>query len=328
MKKTFSSTVKLIGGIMCLFIFMSVIHGCASSNAIHGNISAAFNGTSTEQSSPTISETIEGASLDSASTFSVKYVDVGQADCELIECDGHWMLIDGGNAADSQTVYSVLSSEGVTTLDAVIATHMHEDHIGGLPAAFEKADVKAFYGDGSVDNTKVYRSLVNSAYREGISETVPTVGQSFMLGSAKVEFLHTGHQYSDENENSLVVKITYGATSFLFEGDASQQAEKDMLSSGVDLSADVLKVGHHGSDTATGYAFLRSVMPSTSVIEVGTGNKYGHPTETTLSKLRDEGCAVYRTDLNGDIVISSDGTSISAITCKQATQETEISQAG
>ncbi len=243
------------------------------------------------------------------STFSIHFIDVGQADAALVECDGHYMLIDGGNKGDSNILYSVLKNKKVSNLDIVVATHGHEDHIGGLPGAFNYATanltlcpVTKFDSD-AFDDFKKYATTKSS----GI--TVPKVGDKYSLGSAEVKILGV-NSTDDSNNCSIVLMITYGETKFLFTGDAERDAEQVILDSGEDLTATVLKVGHHGADTSTSYPFLRAVMPLYAVISVGEGNSYGHPTEETLSRLRDADVKVYRTDIQGDIYCTSDGKNV------------------
>lgn len=241
-----------------------------------------------------------------ASTFNIHFIDVGQADSALIECDGHYMLIDGGNKADSNLVYSVLKTANVPKLDIVVATHPHEDHIGGIPGAFNYTTADITLCSVTDYGTKAFSDFKKYADSKGGGITIPRVGDTYSLGSAEIKILGVNGA-NDPNNTSIVLMITYGKTKFLFTGDAEREAEQVILNSGVDLSATVLKVGHHGSSSSTTYPFLREIMPEYAVICVGKGNSYGHPTDNTLSRLRDADVKVFRTDVNGDVYCHSDG---------------------
>ena len=236
------------------------------------------------------------------------FIDVGQADCALVACDGAYMLVDGGNAEDSDLVFSYLKNHGVDHLDYMVASHAHEDHIGGLSGAAYAATVGTALSPVTESNTKVFKNLVKSLAQQGVSLTVPSPGSTFVLGSAQVEVLGPVKEYDDPNDTSIVLRIQYGSTSFLFTGDMESTSEADLVDSGARLSATVLKVGHHGSDSSTSYRFLREVLPDYAVISVGSDNKYGHPTETVLSRLEDAETTIYRTDLQGTVIAESDGT--------------------
>lgn len=254
------------------------------------------------------------------STFQIQFIDVGQADAALISCDDHYMLIDGGNRADSSRIYSVLQKTGIDHLDIVVGSHAHEDHIGGLPGAYQTASVDLTLSPVTEYDSKVFNTFKAKAEEQGSGLTVPSVGSTYELGSAVVKILGLNGG-EDPNNTSIILKVTYGDTSFLFTGDAEYDGEHAVLDSGADLSATVLKVGHHGSDTSTCYPFLRAVSPQYAVISVGAGNSYGHPDDGTLSKLRDAGVEVFRTDLQGDIFCTSDGKTVHFETQKQANEE-------
>ena len=257
----------------------------------------------------TISD-FDNSSTNTDSTFSIHFIDVGQADSALVECDDHYMLIDGGNKADSNIIYSVLQKAGVKKLDIVVGTHAHEDHIGGLPGAFNYASADLTLCPVKDYSSKAFSDFVKYANQKGGGITVPKAGDIYTLGSATVKILGVNGG-SDANNTSIILRIDYGQTAFLFTGDAEREAEQIILNSDTNLKATVLKVGHHGSDTSTTYPFLREIMPQYAVISVGTGNSYGHPTENTLSRLRDADVKVFRTDLQGDIYCTSDGKAVS-----------------
>lgn len=320
---------KIFALFLALIMALSLV-GCVGDNISSPTESNTqpTNNASTEASSESTEATQDSMPIATAphpdnlptntgSTFSIHFIDVGQADSALVECDGHYMLIDGGNKADSNVVYSVLQKAGVKKLDIVVGTHAHEDHIGGLPGAFNYTTANLTLCPVQTYSSNAFSDFANYANQKGSGITVPKVGNTYALGSATVKILGVNGD-SDVNNTSIVLRIDYGQTSFLFTGDAEREAEQVILNSGANLKATVLKVGHHGSDTSTTYPFLREIMPQYAVISVGTGNSYGHPTEDTLSRLRDADVKVFRTDLQGDIYCTSDGKTVSFSTKKNA----------
>ena len=242
--------------------------------------------------------------------LTVHYLDVGQADCTLLECGGEYMLIDGGNIGDGQKVISYLQNMGVEELKAVVCTHAHEDHVGGLPAVLAVYPVKQVFAPTKTYASKVFDDFLYYVDQQRLEVTIPAPGDTMTLGQAQITVLGPVKSYAETNDTSIVMKVVFGETSFLFTGDMEVLAENDMLDSGADVKADVLKVGHHGSDTSTGYRFLYEVDPTYAVIPVGEDNKYGHPNDIVLSRLSDAECTIFRTDHLGTVVAVSDGNEI------------------
>lgn len=257
-----------------------------------------------------------------AGTLTVTWLDVGQGDAAVIQCGGQSMLIDGGKPEKSSYIYAWLQQHGLSYLDVIVATHVDADHIGGLSGALNYASVGTAYCPETTGTTETFQSFVKYLAQRGKQITVPTAGESFALGGAQVQILGPLHRAEDSNDNSIVLKVSFGATSFLFTGDAERAEEQDLLNAGVNLQSTVLKVGHHGSDTSTSYPFLRAVAPQYAVISVGAGNSYGHPTEAVLSRLRDADVTTFRTDMQGEITAVSDGQTINFSTAKNAAAET------
>lgn len=257
--------------------------------------------------------------VQTADSFRMHFLDVGQALSVLVECDGQYMLYDGGNVDDGSMVVSYLQKQGVEELQYVFCSHAHEDHVGGLAAALAFFPANHVYSPVTEASTKCFQDFVKYTQQQGLQVEVPTVGTVWQLGGATVTMLGPVAQYSETNDTSIVLRVDYGATSFLLTGDMESDAERDLVNSGANLKADVLQVGHHGSSTSTSYLFLNAVLPEMGVISCGVNNKYGHPHEETLSILRDAGVDVYRTDLLGTVVIGSDGQNYTIRTDKTAT---------
>ena len=264
----------------------------------------------------------ENTGIAQAGTLTVTWLDVGQGDAAVIQCGGQSMLIDGGKPEKSSYIYAWLQQHGLSYLDVIVATHVDADHIGGLSGALNYASVGTAYCPVTTGTTETFQSFVKYLAQRGKQITVPKAGETFALGGAQVQILGPLHRAEDSNDNSIVLKVSFGATSFLFTGDAERAEEQDLLNVGVDLQSTVLKVGHHGSDTSTSYPFLRAVAPQYAVISVGAGNSYGHPTEAVLSRLRDAGVTTFRTDMQGEITAVSDGQTINFSTAKNAAAET------
>ena len=246
--------------------------------------------------------------------LTVHFIDVGQADCALLECGGQYMIVDGGNVEDSSLVVSYLQRQGVQELQAVVCSHAHEDHVGGLPGVLAVYPTGAVYAPTNTYASKVFDDFLYYTDQQRLEVTIPAPGHSFTLGEATVTVLGPTKSYADPNDTSIILLVQFGKTRFLFTGDMETGAENDMLDywgEGFNWHADVLKVGHHGSETSTSYRFLRAVMPSYGVISVGAGNSYGHPHELPLSRLEDAGVTLYRTDELGTVIATSDGENVS-----------------
>jgi competence protein ComEC len=302
---------KIVSAITTVIVIIGFIY--AAINGITG-------GEDKTQNSNSNTDTKQGAQSDSTKNSSaavngelrVSFIDVGQADSILLQQGNEFMLIDAGNNGDIQTVKDYLTSQGVKELQYFIGTHKDEDHIGGADGVINSFKVGKVYFPKQVATTQTYKDFVTAVKNKGMSLTVPKVGEQFKLGEAAVTVLApNSSEYEDSNDYSIVVKVAFGSTTFLLTGDAEARSEKELVATGKDLSATLLKVGHHGSLTSTSQAFLDKVNPKYAVISAGTGNKYGHPAQEIMDKLKAKGIKVFRTDEQKTIVATSNGKDIS-----------------
>lgn len=259
----------------------------------------------------------------------VHYIDVGQGDATLIKCGSHAMLIDGGNNNKGTTVQLYLKKQGVESLDYVIGTHPDADHIGGLDVIVYKYNCDTVIMPDYEKDTKTYQELVDVIHNKNMKITYPVVGEQYALGEAKFTIIapNSNSYGGNANDYSVAILLEYGKNRFLFTGDAEEASEAEMLTNGIDISADVYKVAHHGSRSASTQEFLNAVHPKYAVISCGEGNSYGHPHAEVLNRLRSMGVEVFRTDEQGSIIASSDGENInwncSATDSWQSGEQTE-----
>ena len=258
-----------------------------------------------------------GGGGSASGTLEVYFFDVGQGDSELIRLPGgENILIDAGTSSTEDELVGELRSLGAETLDLVVATHPHADHIGGMAAVIDAFDVRQVVmpriSESDTPTTKTYENLLQSIADKGLTIMPAEPGDELLSsgGAVLTVLAPNGEDYGDLNNYSVVLRLTYGEDSFLFTGDAEEESEEEMLSLNWPLTATVLKCGHHGSETSTSPAFLDAVSPQYAVISCGVDNDYGHPDAVTLEKLEAAGAEVFRTDRQGTILASTDGSGV------------------
>ena len=265
---------------------------------------------SSTSTSPSQTTSAPDISSETTSKLLVHYIDVGQADCILIQNKNENVLIDAGNRADYSVIKDYLDNLKVKKINTFILTHPHEDHIGSAAQIIHNYDIGKVYMTKATANSKVYQNLIAELDAKKLKPIYPKAGDNFSIGETAFTFLGPVAKYEDLNSMSLVVRADFGSNSFLFTGDATDESEHDMLKKKVNLEAQVLKVGHHGSRDSSTYVFLKAVNPEYSVISSGTGNDYGHPHKEALSRLNDVGSTLFRTDKSGTIIATSNGKKV------------------
>ena len=257
-----------------------------------------------------------------AAGLTLRVIDVGQAQSLLLTCGEDAILVDAGEYAAGGQVLAALSRAGVKSLTAAILTHPHGDHYGGMRTMLEKTPAAAFYTAAVPENqlptTQSYEKLLSTLSEQAIPAAYLFAGDTIPLGDATVTVLSPARGTTWENLNnySLVLRVTYGNTAFLLMGDAEAEVEETLLAVKTELAADVLVVGHHGSATSSSENFLKAVAPRYAILSVGEDNSYNLPNTGVLTRLKEQGAALYRTDLQGTVTVTSDGENLTITTAK------------
>ena len=247
--------------------------------------------------------------------IAVHYLYVGQGDCEIVVCEGHAMLIDSGESGNENKIIDYLHKCGITTLEYVVATHPHSDHIGAMPYVLDSVNAKNLVMTGLpeelVPTYYCYNQLINIVSDSDINLIIARAGIRFFLGSAEVTILapvdYGTDLNTDLNNNSIVLRIDYKGGSYIFQGDAELEEEESILNANLNIDCDVIKIGHHGGSSSSNEKYLKAVTPEIAVISCGKNNEYGHPHDKTLNRIKVYTDKIYRTDLLSYIVVTYDG---------------------
>ena len=240
--------------------------------------------------------------------LNIYFIDVGQADSILINYNNQYALIDAGNNADGNLLVNYFKELNIDEFQYVFGTHAHEDHIGGMDDIIDNFKIDNFYMPDVITTTKTFEDVLDSLDKNNVIFDTPSIGETFNLGDTIMEVLYVGDDSKNLNNSSIVLKLTYGDTSYLFMGDATSVVEKELNNN--DLNADVIKIGHHGSEYSTTESFIKQVNPNYAIISVGKNNTYNHPSNTIIDRLNNYNIKIYRTDEDGTILLTSDGHDI------------------
>lgn len=244
-------------------------------------------------------------------TMTVRFLDVGQGNSVLVESEGRYMLIDGGDYDYSSYVVAYLKNQGVESLDYMVVSHYDSDHLSGCVGALRAFEVDTVICPDYEGDTKTYYTFVDDLEKYQVETIHPEVGDVYQFGGAEFTIVCPEVcDYSDENDNSVGIRLQFGQNSFLICGDAGEESEEDMLESGVYLQSDVYMAGHHGSSGSSTYDFLQAVQPEVVVVSCGYDNSYGHPAKATMNRLKNTGADIYRTDLQGELIAVCNGETI------------------
>lgn len=260
-----------------------------------------------------------GGGEDTSGADYVKFIDIGQGDCTLVVSNGYTALIDTGDIENTNSLLEALRKENVKTVDMLILSHLHTDHTGGVSALFENCRVdNLLLPELSTYSEGIYAAqlAIDKVTRQNGGVYSAKQGMNFMLGDFEFTVLASYGNMSDENDRSVIIMAEIRGKKFLFTGDAESVVENAMIDEGINLDCDILKVGHHGSNTSSKTDFLNAASPEYAVISVGAGNMYGHPHKDTVRRLNYSGAKIYRTDKSGDVTFTIENKTISVETEK------------
>lgn len=246
----------------------------------------------------------------SQDSMQVHFIDVGQGDATLVTCGEEAMLIDAGDNSKGTTVQLYLKKQGISELKYLILTHPDADHIGGADVVVTKFDIDTVFMSDFTKDNKTYNELISALDYKGMVWSSPNVGNTYTLGSAEFTIIAPNTTYSEPNNASIGLLLVNGENSFLFTGDAEEDAEYDILANGLDIDCDVYKAGHHGSKTASTKALLEAASPEYVVVSCAADNSYGHPHAEPMNNFRSMGMKLFRTDEQGSIIATADGKEI------------------
>ena len=301
-----SKLKHIIGCLFLIFLFIAAFARYGKSDLF-----SAAKTVGREITADTVKPESSQFSSGSSNDLRIHFIDVGQGDSELIESNGHYMLVDAGEGDKGDIVVDYLQKLGVTQLDYVIGTHPHSDHIGGLEEVIKSFQINEIMMPAKEHTTPTSKCLLKAIEHEGLTLTTPAVGGIYELGNASFQIISPNKDYGDDLNNwSIGIKIRNGKNAFVMCGDAENGAEMDMCSNELDIGADVLKLSHHGSSTSSSESFLDKVHPAYAVISCEIGNIHGHPDAGTMEKLKERNIQIYRTDEMGTVIASSDGETI------------------
>ena len=259
-----------------------------------------------------IDNNTEQTNISENNLLEIYFFDVGQADSILIKEDNKNILIDAGNNEDGENLVNYLKNDlNISSLDMLVGTHPHEDHIGGLDNVINELDIKEILLPDVTTTTKTFEEVIDAIDKKNYKITIPKIDEEYNIGNMNFKVLYTGVNESDLNASSIVIKLNYFNTNYLFMGDAPTKVEKEILNK--DLESDVLKVGHHGSNYSTSQDFLDKVNPKYAIISVGLNNIYKHPSSKVIDKLNKKNIEIYETDKDGTIKLTSDGENINFV---------------
>ena len=257
-------------------------------------------------------DSLKNIDEESNEILKVYFVDVGQGDSIILSKGNESMIIDAGPNSSEIKLINFINSLNITRFKYVVGTHVHEDHIGGMEKVISNFEVSKVIFPKTISTTKTFNDFIDSVKNKGLNLTLPKVGDVYYLSDdVKIQIVAPNSEYYDNQNNySIVLKVTYKDVSFLFTGDAETLSEKEILQNDIDISADILKVGHHGSNTSTSSKFLDVVNPKYAIISLGKDNSYNHPHSEIITRLSIRNIIIYRTDILGTILVKTDGVNL------------------